>query len=228
MVVTQVHGQAERVSVRRHLNFLLLSVSFSEGKPTKSRTDSASFRASAMLVLWGLPNSAPTMTLSSAVRSGNDTAIWNVFAIPSLHIWFALRPVMSCPHKVIFPAVGVLIPEIMLRSVVFPAPFGPTSPTISFSPSERSTSLTAISPPIFLVIPETTSMRTPERRLLCHMLARSIIKDNGNSHAKKRVGRPCTQYAVIQKSPWSLISHQMENRALSTNNSTPDSAGGYG
>src|SRR6266851_4083510 len=49
------------------------------------------------------------------------------------------------------PAVGGRKPLRRLKQVVFPAPFGPMSPTISPSSTARSTRLTAASPPKYFV-----------------------------------------------------------------------------
>ena len=55
-------------------------------------------------VLWWA--SAPTITFSSAVISGNSRMFWNVRAMPSLVIWyFFLRPSLR-PSKRISPLVG--------------------------------------------------------------------------------------------------------------------------
>lgn len=39
---------------------------------------------------------------------------------------------MSMPSKLILPAVGLYTPVKTLKNEVFPAPFGPIKPTISF------------------------------------------------------------------------------------------------
>src|SRR5262245_25379586 len=54
---------------------------------------------------------------------------------------------MSRPEKVIEPAVGVTVPEMHLKSVVLPAPLGPTMDTKSPSAMAIDTPPRAVSPP---------------------------------------------------------------------------------
>src|SRR5690606_18719535 len=61
-------------------------------------------------------------------------------------LWIGM-PARSWPQKVILPLLGRTRPEIALNRVVFPAPFGPTSPSTSCSETERLTSETATRPP---------------------------------------------------------------------------------
>src|SRR6266568_1637626 len=57
----------------------------------------------------------------------------------------------------ICPLVGVYRPAIMLKKVVFPAPFGPIRLTMARSSIVKSTLLTATSPPNRLVMPRAVS-----------------------------------------------------------------------
>src|SRR5688572_7393904 len=59
----------------------------------------------------------------------------------------------------IVPAVGTSAPEMQLKHVVFPDPFGPMSPRISPARTSNDTALSAVNPPNRLVNPATSSMR---------------------------------------------------------------------
>ena len=52
-------------------------------------------------------------------------------------------PVMSSPQNSTRPAVGLIWPRMLLKSVVLPEPFGPITPTISPGPTESDTPSTA-------------------------------------------------------------------------------------
>src|SRR2546425_3602394 len=64
---------------------------------------------------------------------------------------------MSRPRNRIAPASGRRWPETALTNVVFPAPFGPMSPTTVRSAAARSTPATATTPPKRLVRPVASS-----------------------------------------------------------------------
>jgi hypothetical protein len=53
---------------------------------------------------------------------------------------------MSCPSTATVPVVGVTIPQMMLISVVLPAPFGPSRAKISPRRMVRSTLFSASNP----------------------------------------------------------------------------------
>ena len=55
--------------------------------------------------------------------------------------------VMSLPSKRTVPLSERWFPVMRLKTVVFPAPFGPMSPTMAPSSTSKETSFTAISPP---------------------------------------------------------------------------------
>src|SRR5688572_4016023 len=59
----------------------------------------------------------------------------------------------------IVPAVGTSAPEMQLKHVVFPDPFGPMSPRISPWRTSNDTALSAVNPPNRFVNPATLSMR---------------------------------------------------------------------
>ncbi len=88
----------------------------------------------------------PTSTFSSAVMCGKSLMFWNVRATPAL-VTRSGRRGSGLPRKDTAPDVGVTSPVRQLKNVVLPAPLGPMSPTISRSPTERSTASTASSPP---------------------------------------------------------------------------------
>src|SRR6187431_1781625 len=56
---------------------------------------------------------------------------------------------MSCPAASTFPDVGVTMPQMMLISVVLPAPFGPSRAKISPFRISRSTGFKASTPPAY-------------------------------------------------------------------------------
>src|ERR1700688_705351 len=56
------------------------------------------------------------------------------------------------------------MPAMRLRSVVFPEPFGPKTPTISPWAIAKETSATAVSPPKRLVRPSTSKNMAPPRK----------------------------------------------------------------
>src|SRR5437660_12655347 len=60
-------------------------------------------------------------------------------------------PVMSLPWRWTLPPEGRKAPVITLKSVVFPAPLGPMKPQICFSGISKLTSLSAATPPKYLV-----------------------------------------------------------------------------
>ncbi len=59
---------------------------------------------------------------------------WNVRVIPRLVIACGGNPLIRSPSNTTSPAVGGKTAVTTLKSVVFPAPFGPMTPTISPGP----------------------------------------------------------------------------------------------
>src|SRR5574338_1156582 len=90
---------------------------------------------------------APTETLSNTVMSGKTRKFWNVRATPRRAMALVASPVSGRPSKRTVPRVGGSAPETTLNNVVLPAPFGPMTPTSSFSATPNETSSTARSPP---------------------------------------------------------------------------------
>ena len=90
---------------------------------------------------------APTATFSATVRFGNGRTIWWVRTMPARTSLCAGRPDTLNPRMRTSPEVGGIDPAMRLKSVVFPAPFGPMTPRISPCRSSRSTWSTALRPP---------------------------------------------------------------------------------
>src|SRR4051794_33872318 len=84
---------------------------------------------------------------SSAVMLPNSRMFWKVRAIPSLVMANRLWPPMLLPLKSTSPDVGAYTPVIVLKHVVFPAPFGPIRPRISPGRMSNDTSSSATTPP---------------------------------------------------------------------------------
>ena len=63
--------------------------------------------------------------ISSTVSDGKMLAIWNARTTPRRTIWVGERPPMSSPASFTRPRSGRIAPEIRLKNVVLPAPFGP-------------------------------------------------------------------------------------------------------
>src|SRR5579883_1469094 len=74
---------------------------------------------------------APASTFSRTVRPGKRPTPWRVRAIPSLARSCGRWRRNGRPSKLMVPDAGRTKPQITLNSVVFPAPLGPISPTIS-------------------------------------------------------------------------------------------------
>src|SRR6266566_3288457 len=102
----------------------------------------------------------PIRMLSKAERSRHRRLAWKVRAIPSRAIAWASRPVSRRPRKTTSPAAGAKRPVSALKSVVFPEPFGPITPTVSPSATTTSTPSRATSPPKRTESPVTSSKLT--------------------------------------------------------------------
>src|SRR6266852_3184775 len=77
--------------------------------------------------------------------------------MPRRQIAHGLSPSMGRPRKRTLPASAGSWPVRMLKSVVFPAPFGPISARISPAGSTKRTSSTACTPPNDFRTPVTSS-----------------------------------------------------------------------
>src|SRR5580698_5854843 len=71
------------------------------------------------------------------------------------------RPTSGWPSKRISPLSLRSWPQTQLNSVVFPAPFGPTSPTLSPGWTSKLMSWTALIPPNDLATPRNDSRGSP-------------------------------------------------------------------
>src|SRR5215472_3077035 len=100
-------------------------------------------------------------TFSSTVSFGKILVRWNERPSPIPQILYGATPVTSRPPTNTLPAVGRRWPVIRLKSVDFPAPFGPITAAISPSATARSTSETARKPPNDLERPRTSSTGGP-------------------------------------------------------------------
>ena len=86
------------------------------------------------------------MTFSSAVMLLKSRMFWKVRAMPARTTFSGFGGSFSPPSMTV-PVVGMYIPVRQLKKVVFPAPLGPISPTISPSCTCMLTSSTAVRPP---------------------------------------------------------------------------------
>src|SRR5712691_11414606 len=114
----------------------------------------------------------------------NGRGIWNVRAIPRWQTASGARPPISAPSKRMLPAVGVSAPEMQLKAVVLPEPFGPMRPRISPFLTSKDTPLRAVNPPKRLVSPVTVSIGCEEAR----GEGRPGASLRGRSSRKKRRG----------------------------------------
>ena len=93
-----------------------------------------------------------TTRCSRTVSSVNSSIRWNVRASPRRARACGLRPVMSSPFISTRPPRGCRRPESTPKSVVLPAPFGPTRPTVDPGGTDRLTPSSATTPPKRMVM----------------------------------------------------------------------------
>src|SRR5580700_5943761 len=86
------------------------------------------------------------------------------------------EPVTLRPSNRMSPLFGASAPEIMLNSVVLPAPFGPTTDITVFRGTVKDTSETATSPPNRFVSPRTSRMLLFAAPVLCPSSGDSDIR----------------------------------------------------
>ncbi|CAI8370824.1 MAG: Uncharacterised protein [Chloroflexota bacterium] len=72
---------------------------------------------------------------------------WKVLVSPNFCISSGLLPVVIRPNTSISPEVTSNIPEIQLKVVDLPHPFGPIRPTMEPTGISKDTLLTAVNPP---------------------------------------------------------------------------------
>ena len=101
-----------------------------------------------ILIVPPIAASADRRTFSCADSSGKTFETWNVRPIPAFARRYGGCSVMSTPSSSMVPLVGRRRPETRLKSVVFPAPFGPITARSSPSRTSSSTSATIVAPPM--------------------------------------------------------------------------------
>ena len=89
----------------------------------------------------------PTRTFSSTVIVEKSSTFWNVRAMPRCTTRYVGVRSSDFPSNTSSPDCGLYSRVITLKSVVFPAPFGPISPTISPGSASIETSSSATIPP---------------------------------------------------------------------------------
>lgn len=72
---------------------------------------------------------------------------WGRYMSPKFDLLCIGKCVMSFSPSIIVPESAFIIPVSMENSVVFPAPFGPSMPVISFWPNDTSTPFSIVSSP---------------------------------------------------------------------------------
>ena len=115
----------------------------------RARSRSASYAVTGRSMLNFTGESAWTARrqFSSTVRSGKRLVIWKVRASPSAARRWAGARVTSRPKSEMAPSDTGSVPEIRLKSVVLPAPFGPMRARRSPARTLSVTPSTAWSPP---------------------------------------------------------------------------------
>ena len=86
-------------------------------------------------------------TFSSTLRLGNRLVSWNARPSPACVRCETDRPVRSRPPNDTLPLLALSWPEIRLKYVVLPAPFGPTMAVSVPGSKAQVTALTATWPP---------------------------------------------------------------------------------
>src|SRR6185369_9742194 len=131
---------------------------------------------------------------------------WNVRAMPRWHTIAAPRPPISSPRKRTEPSLGAYSPAITLNVVLFPEPFGPIRPRISFCSSRNETLETAAKPPKRFVRLRTSSTQRPRVRPLLRVRVAFREREDRIGRAD-RLG-PCDVRAAVH------ILHHDRRRAL--------------
>src|SRR3954470_15708889 len=124
-------------------------------RPTRSSAQcalsTASLTCDACRQMYMVPPSdasAARRTFSCAGSSGKTFDTWNVRPMPARVRRNGGFDVMSAPSSSTRPLVGRSNPETRLKSVVFPAPLGPMTPSSSPSRTSSSTPVTMVAPPM--------------------------------------------------------------------------------
>src|SRR6266851_318429 len=109
-----------------------------------------------------LPGS-PTSTFSRHVRRSSTCGVWNVRSTPLRETPPGLPRAMRRPSTFTVPD-ALTRPVRALMNVDLPEPFGPISPTISWSPTVSETPFTATTPPKRTVMSVASSTLDPPPR----------------------------------------------------------------
>ena len=134
-------------------------------------------------------------TFSTSVISGTSFTCWKVRAMPRLHMSRATTFGTGTPSKPTLPEVGRNAPLMRLKSVVFPAPFGPSRPSISPARTSKLTSSTATRPPKVRRILVAVSSGRPASGL-----ARTLSIMTGSTAGGRGVARS-VHASIIGQSP---------------------------
>src|SRR2546425_9240210 len=90
----------------------------------------------------------------------------------------------SCPPTRIAPPVGRTMPTMLRKVVVFPAPFGPTSPSTSPGATLNDRSRTAATAPYDLVRSEE---HTSELQSLAYLVCRLLLEKKKKNNIKSTI-----------------------------------------
>jgi hypothetical protein len=94
-----------------------------------------------------LRGSRPRKMLRAIVIEPTSAASWKIVSIPSAADSLRSRISTSSPSHRSVPASGLTTPDITLTRVDLPAPLSPRRPTISARPTEKLTSVSALTFP---------------------------------------------------------------------------------
>src|SRR6185312_11735358 len=151
-------------------------------------------RAGSRRARFRLARHAPRRRLSATVSSANS-------CLPS-------GTCASRPSKRSVPAAGDTIPDRVFTSVDFPAPFGPTSATISPRPTRMLTPSSAVACPYRTTSPATSSIPIPHggaaaevgadhALVLGDVLRRAVGDDLTEVEHRDAVGQPDDEAHVV-------------------------------
>ena len=213
-IATRLVSGYESVSVRRFIRVIPKTLSRALMERFRRSASSRPSNPKAAETMPALANfCAPIITFSKTVSSGNKPTPCNVLAIPKSANSYGFGHERLSPSSSSVPASGSTKPQIALNKVVFPAPFGPITPTTSPWFNCKCTSLSARNPPKEIETPlacksgELVDMRCVDSRhtradscnylviyarrssspvICCVLPARTISKNN---HPIPRFGR---------------------------------------
>src|SRR5664279_4477419 len=138
-----------------------------------------------------------SLTFSSTLRFGNSCVSWNARPRPRWVRAGTVSPVMSAPSSQTEPAMARSWPEIRLKYVVLPAPFGPTIAVRVPGAKAQETRSTATWPPKRIVSSLVSSMATPcgaarDRSALVldrdvHLFRLDLVDQLGDAPLERRI-----------------------------------------